>query len=864
MTEIEKEKPIYRKLDMKKNIFLLILLHLTFVAAFSQVNYGLRFKSKEVITKNRTGLDITSNGPISYQNSFKIQFDISFRNYRDFGYIFRLKELNSGNQIDLLCKLDEASPGFYLVLNKKETEAKIKLNNLIRQPTNEWNKLEAEFNSKTGLIQLCFGGEKISEKIKFPSNSEFVLAFGVVNNYDFETKEVPYISMKDLSIDIDGNPKYCWPLNSHNGSLIIDTINNKQATILNPEWEIYHHSKWKYFNGIKLAEKAQITYDKEKEIVWLVCENNKMYYLDLNTNRFDSIIYKGLPPVYEDDNQIIVTNNSKIVTYSHQDNRTSTFDNEGAKWNPEFTKHDSLPKYWHHNKLINPLDNKIVTLCGYGFYTYKNDIMFFNDSIEEWINLKFDGDTIFPRYLSALGQNPKNREQFYLFGGLGNKSGDQVLGTQFYYDLYLIDFKKKVIRRIWDLNFKNEFDITPVNSLIVDNKSDCFYTLCFPHNDERTYLQVLKASLTKPEYALIGDSIPYFFSDIQSYADLFYWNSTNKLVAITSSKSGNSKNDIKIYTLQFPPGSLNVIKGIEQKTSWIDQKIIIPFFALVVFISLIIIYIRKRKNNHTKNNDAHKAISDPLMEGIKTRTAEASSINLFGGFQVIDKRGKDITYRFSPTLKELFLLMFLYSFKGSKGISSNKLQEILWPDKSSSSAKNNRGVNIKKLRSVLPDIGEIEIIYESPYWRLALANNIFCDYLYVSEVINNQSPINFDDNTLLRKLLSYLKRGNMLANIETEWLDKFKGEISTKIVQFLELHLQNSDIKSHSNIIIEIANVIALFDQLNETALCYKCKVLNSLGEHSLALSAYNNYTKLYLHVYSEEYTIAFKQLIKI
>ncbi|NJO91212.1 MAG: hypothetical protein HC831_21295 [Chloroflexia bacterium] len=109
----------------------------------------------------------------------------------------------------------------------------------------------------------------------------------------------------------------------------------------------------------------------------------------------------------------------------------------------------------------------------------------------------------------------------------------------------------------------------------------------------------------------------------------------------------------------------------------------------------------------------------------------------------------------------------------------------MWPDKSPSSGKNNRGVNIKKLRSVLPDIGSIEILYESPHWKLELSDEVFCDYHFVNDFLNEQSELEEIENMdTFYLFLSYLKRGNMLANIETEWLDKFKGEISTKIVQF--------------------------------------------------------------------------------
>ena len=71
------------------------------------------------------------------------------------------------------------------------------------------------------------------------------------------------------------------------------------------------------------------------------------------------------------------------------------------------------------------------------------------------------------------------------------------------------------------------------------------------------------------------------------------------------------------------------------------------------------------------------------------------SVLLFGGFCVVDKNGNDTTKDFTPILKQLFVLIFIVHVQ-KKGISSTKLKDILWFDKSDKSAKNNRGVSLNK------------------------------------------------------------------------------------------------------------------------------------------------------------------------
>ncbi|NJO91213.1 MAG: hypothetical protein HC831_21300 [Chloroflexia bacterium] len=76
-------------------------------------------------------------------------------------------------------------------------------------------------------------------------------------------------------------------------------------------------------------------------------------------------------------------------------------------------------------------------------------------------------------------------------------------------------------------------------------------------------------------------------------------------------------------------------------------------------------------------------------------------------------------------------------------------------------------------------------------------------------------------------------------------------------------NILTADLKHDSNFILETVDIISQFDQLNETALNYKCRVLNCLGEHGLAINAYNNYAKLYQNAYGEDYKIPFKEIIK-
>ena len=95
-----------------------------------------------------------------------------------------------------------------------------------------------------------------------------------------------------------------------------------------------------------------------------------------------------------------------------------------------------------------------------------------------------------------------------------------------------------------------------------------------------------------------------------------------------------------------------------------------------------------------------------------------------GGFQIYNGKGRDVTAAFSPTMKQLFLFIFLHTLKNEKGISSSKLDEALWYDKMGESARNNRNVNISKLRSALEEVHGLEVINENSYWKVKIDDTI--------------------------------------------------------------------------------------------------------------------------------------------
>jgi hypothetical protein len=145
------------------------------------------------------------------------------------------------------------------------------------------------------------------------------------------------------------------------------------------------------------------------------------------------------------------------------------------------------------------------------------------------------------------------------------------------------------------------------------------------------------------------------------------------------------KSNVEVYSLAYPPLSMSeVIQPSNSNKKWILWIIVLVAIVGLICIGVVALNTKRHKRRLVKFNMPFIADLDTqniVNLDIPMRKSK-SSIYLLGGFQVFDKEGVDITSAFTPTLKQLFLIVFLYTIKTGRGISTSKLNEILWFDKS--------------------------------------------------------------------------------------------------------------------------------------------------------------------------------------
>ncbi|MGQ7868337.1 LamG-like jellyroll fold domain-containing protein [Sunxiuqinia sp. sy24] len=248
----------------------------------------------------------------------------------------------------------------------------------------------------------------------------------------------------------------------------------------------------------------------------------------------------------------------------------------------------------------------------------------------------------------------------------------------------------------------------------------------------------------------------------------------------------------------------------------------------------------------------------------KAATLPSFHIQLFGNFQFHTEKTGNITERFSPLLRQLLAFCILNTPDSPEGISVKKITDTFWPGMNKDKAKENRGANIKKLRKLLDPVDGIEILYKNKRWYLQVEDSLQVDYFHFTRIkllLQQQRQQNTIEAEPLQQLLHILRNGNILPNLEHEWLDSYKTGLADEIIAIIQEILPL--IEHQSDLAIQTAKTIFKFDPLHEEALKCILQSLSSQGNHGQAQQVYEEFCKRYVALYNEEYPTSYTEISK-
>lgn len=864
------------------NRFLLCFLFLL-TCRIGSAQYGLEFASHNREADKRTSLLIGARESLSFEHRLSVAFDLSFLPFQQdyFGYIFRLIT-DDGVNIDLMYdRRPDQDKHFKLVVGEDFTP--VSFNIPPDQLYYDWTPMRLELDAGTREICFVYAGKRYSYKLNKNFGTRFKLVFGANAIKNFQTMDVPPMRLKDVKIEDNGRLKFHWPLNEYTGNNSSDVLRKNKAETMNPIWIKQQRSEWKLQATFTLEGQASVAFDQTEETLFFV--GNKRIVIgriggtDLRTQEYTDgklLLVNGSQSLFDPIQK-------KVLNISIDQKIVSAYDSTARNWTKQFDFPAVGTHYWLFNKYFNCQDTSIYMIGGYGHFKYKSGVLRYHVPSQSWENIPLAGDEIFPHYLAGMGLG---KDGVYLAGGYGSSTGDQMLNPRVSTDFLKLDFQQRNALKIHE--FSAQFAETVwANSLVVDDSRRVFYGLIFPNNKFKSHLQLVESNLKGTEPRFLGTTIPFDFHDIRSFADLYYAPKSKSFVAITLFY--DDKTDLtkaSIYTLMGPPLAAG------QGMSAVENPLMLRNVLLgaLVFIALLIGWWLYRKRRARTRLSAPKIIAnspvsppevttappeqvihqpEPSREQqptVKTLAAETAvqhttGIYLFGGdIQIVDAHGKEITKKFSPLLKELLLIFIIYTVRWERGISSEKLTELFWSDKTQSSARNNRSVNIAKLNSLLEQLGDFRVTKKSGYWCIEPLDQVYIDYLRFSRLVLNRKSFT---ETEIRELLHIIDKGGFLFEVDYEWLDHFKSEMSIQVLTTLGNFIESLQVTENAELIIEICNKIFYFDEINAEAMVYKCRSLVQLGYHSLALQCYDNFCQVYQRLYGEAYPKSFKDSLE-
>ncbi len=842
------------------------------VDASSLYDYGLSLKSHSVPGIERTTLYLDDNQPFSIKNDFIISFQMYVRaNEHDFGTILHL-HTNTNQFIRFSFVAGEERHFPALVLN----EGIININSPIERE--KWLDVSLHLRLKDNVIEIDYDNKKISAMAPLQGVKSVTALFGQMKEY---LSDVAPIDLRNVTITQDGKQIREWKLWKHNDTVCYDEIEGAVARAIHPVWLIDNHIEWKLVHQAKIPGKLDVAFNAREALFYLV-RSQSIDVLDENGTLQKEIAIRGGYPAVEFPNHLLYdTLSNKLVSYYPKKGITSRFSFDTERWSNEIRNTEEASNY-NHARTFNPADSSFYFFGGYGFYQYRNDLYRMKYSTNQIEQVEYERP-LYPRYSAAMAIVG---DELYIFGGRGNKYGKQELSSHYYWGLCAINLKNKQSRIVWQKNQPQEEGTIMASTMYFEPSDSSFYAVSTNKGGVLWKISMKDSVYSEVSKPIYNEST-YQDSDFSLYTSP----SHGKLFLVLDKILSNHTHELAIYSINMP-----LVNEVDIRQSTAGESINNRWYLYAIGILLLLVlagFVLYRFKYNGKNKKApatKKGIEKTVAttgkvqsqsdvpesktipkkewmqesETIFTETVNyydrsRASISLLGCFNVRDKDGNDITSNFTPRLKHLLILLILYTEKNAQGILASKTTEILWPEKEETAARNNRNVNLRKLRVLLESIGDMEVMIENNFLRIKWGTGVFCDYHTLITCTKQFEQEKSEE--LLNRILELLLYGPLLPNTILDWLDDFKDDYSSYSIDLLKNLLDIEISRNHQDMIIRLADIMFLHDPLNEEALAAKCSVLVTQGKKGIARNLYDRFCKEYHDSMGETYKVPFADL---
>jgi len=823
-----------------------------FLHASSSRAQGLMFNSNDSLLTKRTSYKVFNSNPPVFQNHLYINFDLSLWDNSHLGYIFNLTGNNNSYSLSYLYAVSGGFLNFNI--DRKSTKIRIPLQ-VAQLRKRKWIKVRVDFDLKDDRVDVYIDNyayhasnfglrDTIAPRLFFGKNPYYT--------------EVPAMAIRNLMVG-DSSKNYFFPLNESKGNIVHSSEGEEVGYVENPAWLINESYYWKLAYTRTFNQVAGLNFDPIQQKLFIF-KRDSMFTYDSGVERSDAFAFKNpLPVQMVLGKNIFNTKEDKCYLYEvfdvpHGTPTIAALDMQKLQW--ETVGKTIFPQQRHHHNIFyDENQDGFYLFGGYGAYTYYNTFYKYNRGKDTWDKVVFKGDTITPRFFSAMGDADKENEIF-IFGGYGNESGSQVVGGKQYYDLYRVNLQDHTIKKCWDIHPNEVF--VPANNLILSKDKKYFYAMCYPHEIAKTSIKLYRFSIKDGSYQVVSAPIPVTSERIESDINLFLNTKANELLCTIQEFTSPQNSTVNVYSLAFPPLSSDSYSHSFRLRAKSLTGLIYSLLCVAIIL-LVIWFYKKRKQTQQVVMPLEAEPEDEIPVEVKSEEQKINAVYLLGEFTVFDHKGRDITYLFSPKIKQLFVLILLNS-ADSNGIGSKKISHILWPDKDITKTKNIKGVTFNHLRSIIGDIEGIELAFLNDIYLFNISDGFFCDYCFVSDTLKKNGTEKAD---LLSGHFELLNRGLLLADMADTWLDDFKLNYEEQLMDYLLPQLQELYAAESFKMVMEVSKMVLNIDPFNDLALKYQLKSCRRIKGIDQSKKIYDQFVIEYKKSLGIDYPFNFDKLIQ-
>jgi DNA-binding SARP family transcriptional activator len=807
---------------------------------------GLQFVSHYAIKDERTSLNLTPDNPLNLSGDFSLDFDVRFGSaVYTFGYVFRLI-LDGQTNFDMISDMSSGAHVDFVLGDRSVAEF---------LPSEEspgfgydrWMPVSIRTDHLRDSIVLTFAGveKRIAGSLE---SSRAELWFGACYHDDFYTTDVPLIAVRDIRIlNGHGKPLRYWKLGRHAGETVYDETDRHPARAVNPIWLIDDYARWEK----RLSETVpqgylQVAADPDSGKIYFAAGRYVGLYDNSSPKEaLEPLAVKNRLPFAPEAGQMLFDPvRRRLIVYEYDTRSLSVFDPGSLQWSAADSVRP-VPRYWHHDSAFLPGTSRFVTFGGYGEHTYKS-LLTVVDTDEAgrvvcWESVDLS-EKLPPRYLSGMVADRQGK--LLVIGGYGSSTGLQSEGPHNFYDMYRVDPADGSVEPLGVLQRQDvEKHFVFGRDMVLSEDEKTVYALAYSDKRYASQIALIGIDWETGKATPYADYVPYDFSDIKSFCTLVHDRKKNELLLVETLLTGENQTRVEISALKYPPLSLADTTQPEGGGSgrmwWLGGG------ALLLLLPAVAAILLRRRKSRTPAA-GQQPVPTEKADDYKIYRIEKrpSSILLLGGFQVVDKKGKDVTGSFTQIVRALFLLIMLDTYKNGRGISSQELRDILWFDKDSENARNNRNVNMHKLRTLLQQVGRVDISGENSYWHLELQPSVFCDYSMLLQVCREVEESRDTDPEALDTLVKLASLGKLLPNIQTDWIDAYKSEFSIRLIEHLMRISGYKSVRENPQMLFRIAEAILIHDNLDEDAIRIKCTALVQMGKKNQARQVYESFVE--------------------